>query len=169
MFCKVFSHTRFAQATMLTRRLSAKFSTSVLPRRPSTASSAPMEPSSTRSTSSATGGSTLTAPSLLPSLRRRTASWQQQGKQRVQRLLLLMSLMPTLLPRVVTWLLRPRTRGQAWKDTRPSIPGGEHSSSGNKAGGHFGSLALPVTYHQLWHYLIKLTAPYMLCLKFVIN
>ena len=154
------------------RRQSARFSTSALLRKPSTASSAPTEPSSTRSTSSATGGSTLTVPSLLPSLRRRTASWQQQGKQRVQqlqRLPLLMSLMPTLLPRLVTWLLRPRTRGQAWKDTRPSIPGGEHSSSGNKAGGHFGSLALPVTYYQLWHYLIKLTAPYMLCLKFVIN
>merc|ERR1712066_745468 len=125
--------------------------TSALLRKPSTASSAPTEPSSTRSTSSATGGSTLTVPSLLPSLRRRTASWQQQGKQRVQQ-----------LQRLVTWLLRPRTRGQAWKDTRPSIPGGEHSSSGNKAGGHFGSLALPVTYHQLWHYLIKRTAPYML-------
>merc|ERR1712018_162472 len=34
----------------------------------------------------------------------------------------------------------------------------DRSLSGRKAGG---ILVLPVTYHHLWHYLIKLTAPYM--------
>ena len=51
---------------MLMRRLNVKFSTSVqlmeLVVFPSTVSSVPTEPSSTRTTSSATGGSTLTAP-----------------------------------------------------------------------------------------------------------
>merc|ERR550517_290479 len=54
------------QVTTLTPRLSARRSTSARPMAlvgsPSTASSAPTEPSSTRTTSSATGGSTLTAP-----------------------------------------------------------------------------------------------------------
>ena len=61
---------------MLTRRPSVRSSTSALLTElavwPSTASSAPTEPSSTRSTSSATGGSTWTALSLPPSPRLRT-------------------------------------------------------------------------------------------------
>ena len=137
MFCKVFSHTRFAQATMLTRTLSAKFSTSVLPRRPSTASSAPTEPSSTRSTSSATGGSTSTVPSPLPSPRPRTASWQLPGKlqaQQLQRLLPLMSSTPTQHLREVTLLLNLLILDPALVDTRQSIQG-DRSLSGRKAGG----------------------------------
>ena len=137
MFCKVFSHTRFAQATMLTRRLSAKFSTSVLPRRPSTASSAPTEPSSTRSTSSATGGSTWTVLSLLPLQRLKTVSWQQRGRQQVlqpPKLLPLMSSTPT--QHLMEDTLRPRLQilDQGWEDTRPSIQG-DRSRSGRKAGG----------------------------------
>merc|ERR1719331_3225892 len=54
------------EVTTLTPRLSAKLSTSALLTEqevwPSTASSVPTEPSSTRTTSSATGGSTSTAP-----------------------------------------------------------------------------------------------------------
>ena len=137
MFCKVFSRTRFAQATMLTRRLSAKFSTSVLPRRPSTASSAPTEPSSTRSTSSATGGSTSTVLSPPPSPRPRTVSWQLPGKQQAQQLQRLLPLMPSTpmqhpreatLPRILL-ILDPD-----FLDTRPSIQG-DRSLSGRKAGG----------------------------------
>ena len=56
------------KVTTLTPRLSARLSTSAqlmgLEVSPSTASSAPTELSSTRTTSSATGGSTLTAPLL---------------------------------------------------------------------------------------------------------
>ncbi len=48
---------------------------------PSTASSAPTEPSSTRTTSSATGGSTSTAPRPRPWRRPRTASSQLPGRQ----------------------------------------------------------------------------------------
>merc|ERR1719234_1602216 len=59
---------RWTEVTTRTLRLSARLSTSARPMAlvgsPSTASSAPTEPSSTRTTSSATGGSTLTAPPL---------------------------------------------------------------------------------------------------------
>ena len=59
------------KVTTLTPRPSARLSTSAQLTEPvaspSTASSAPTEPSSTRTTSSATGGSTLTAPPLLTS------------------------------------------------------------------------------------------------------
>merc|ERR1719232_404111 len=59
---------RWTEVTTPTPRLSARLSTSAQPMvlevSPSTASSAPTEPSSTRTTSSATGGSTLTAPPL---------------------------------------------------------------------------------------------------------
>ena len=122
---------------MLTRRLSAKFSTSVLPRRPSTASSAPTEPSSTRSTSSATGGSTSTVLSPPPSPRPRTVSWQLPGKQQAQQLQRLLPLMPSTpmqhpreatLPRILL-ILDPD-----FLDTRPSIQG-DRSLSGRKAGG----------------------------------
>ena len=137
MLSKVFPHTKFAQAIMLTRRLSAKFSTSALPRRPNTASSAPMEPSSTRSTSSATGGSTSTVPSLLPSQRPKTVSWQQPGKQQarqLQRLLPLMSLTPMQHPREATLPRILLILDQGLLDTRPSIQG-DRSLSGKKAGG----------------------------------
>merc|ERR1712027_42505 len=59
---------RWTEVTTLTPRPSARLSTSAQLTEPvaspSTASSAPTEPSSTRTTSSATGGSTLTAPLL---------------------------------------------------------------------------------------------------------
>ena len=122
---------------MLTRRLSAKFSTSVLPRRPSTASSAPTEPSSTRSTSSATGGSTLTVLSPPPSPRRKTVSWQLPGKQQarqLQRLLPLMLLTPTQHPREATLPQILPILDPGCLDTRPSIQG-DRSLSGRKAGG----------------------------------
>jgi hypothetical protein len=68
----------FLQVTMLTMKLVARCSTFVLLTAravsPSTASSAPMEPSSTRTTSSATGGSTLTALRLRPWPRPRTTN-----------------------------------------------------------------------------------------------
>ena len=134
MFCKVFSRTRFAQATMLTRRLSAKFSTSALPRRPNTASSAPTEPSSTRSTSSATGGSTSTVLSPPPSPRPRTVSWQLPGKQQLQRLLPLMSSTPMQHPREATLPRILLILDPDFLDTRPSIQG-DRSLSGRKAGG----------------------------------
>ena len=119
------------------RRQSARFSTSALLRRPSTASSAPTEPSSTRSTSSATGGSTWTAPSLLPSPRPKTVSWQQRGKQQAQqlpRLLPLMSLTPMQHPREATLLPILLILDPGWTDTRPSIQG-DRSLSGRETGG----------------------------------
>merc|ERR1712008_317245 len=128
---------RWREATMLTRRPSAKFSTSVLLRRPSTASSAPTEPSSTRSTSSVTGGSMSTVQSLLPSPRPKTVSWQQPGKQQarqLQRPLPLMPLTPTQHPREATLLLILLILDPGWVDTRPSIQGGR-SRSGRKTGG----------------------------------
>ena len=119
------------------RRQSARFSTSALLRRPSTASSAPTEPSSTRSTSSATGGSTLTVLSQLPSPRPKTVSWQLPGKQQarqLQRLLPLMLLTPTQHPREATLPQILPILDPGCLDTRPSIQG-DRSRSGRKAGG----------------------------------
>merc|ERR1711936_1335333 len=69
------------EVTTRTPRLSARRSTSARPMAlvgsPSTASSAPTEPSSTRTTSSATGGSTLTAPQLRSSTPSTTRSLQR--------------------------------------------------------------------------------------------
>merc|ERR1711936_339485 len=102
--------------------------------RPNTASSAPTEPSSTRSTSSATGGSTWTVLSLLPLQRLKTVSWQQRGRQQVPKLLPLMSSTPT--QHLMEDTLRPRLQilDQGWEDTRPSTQG-DRSRSGRKAGG----------------------------------
>merc|ERR1719278_220002 len=73
---------RWTEVTMQTLRLSARRSTSARPMAPvgspSTASSAPTEPSSTRTTSSATGGSTSTAPPLRSSTPS-TSRLQQRG------------------------------------------------------------------------------------------
>merc|ERR1719397_1508350 len=73
---------RWTEVTTRTLRLSARLSTSArlmaLVGSPSTASSAPTEPSSTRTTSSATGGSTLTAPPLRSSTPS-TTRLQQRG------------------------------------------------------------------------------------------
>merc|ERR1719278_2330110 len=69
------------EVTTRTPRPSARRSTSARPMAlvgsPSTASSAPTEPSSTRTTSSATGGSTLTAPPLRSSTPSTTRSPQR--------------------------------------------------------------------------------------------
>merc|ERR1712172_483671 len=74
---------RWTEVTTRTLRLSARLSTSARPMAlvgsPSTASSAPTEPSSTRTTSSATGGSTLTAPPLRSSTPS-TTRLPQRGK-----------------------------------------------------------------------------------------
>merc|ERR1719471_1222851 len=82
---------KLMEVIMLTRRPSVKCSTFVLLMElevlPSTASCVPMEPSSTRTTSSVTGGSMLTVLNLLLLLRPRTP-----------RLLLLETLLLRLLP-----------------------------------------------------------------------
>merc|ERR1719180_532882 len=74
---------KLTEVTTRTLRLSARLSTSARPMAlvgsPSTASSAPTEPSSTRTTSSATGGSTLTAPPLRSSTPS-TTRLPQRGK-----------------------------------------------------------------------------------------
>jgi hypothetical protein len=92
----------FSQDIMLTTRPDARSSTSarltVRAVSPSTASSAPTEPSSTRTTSSATGGSTLTAPRPRLWRRPRTASSQLPGRRPVR-------LLPTRqLPVLTLWL-----------------------------------------------------------------
>jgi len=92
----------FSQDIMLMTRPDARSSTSaqltVRAVSPSTASSAPTEPSSTRTTSSATGGSTSTAPRPRPWRRPRTASSQLPGRRPVRQL-------PTRqLPALTLWL-----------------------------------------------------------------
>merc|ERR1712119_14866 len=67
---------------------------------PSTASSAPMEPSSTRTTSSATGGSTLTAPPPRSSTLS-TTRLPQRGKPLLELVLMLLETMLLLLPSTV--------------------------------------------------------------------
>merc|ERR1712083_406139 len=91
---------RLMEVTTRTPRLSARCSTSARPMAlvgsPSTASSAPTEPSSTRTTSSATGGSTLTAPQL--------RSFTPSTTRSLQRGTPLLALVPMLLE---TMLLLP--------------------------------------------------------------
>ena len=106
------------QVTTLTRRPNAKFSTSAAPRPPSSPSSAPTAPSSTRTTSSATGGSTWTAPSPPPSLRPRTTSLPRH--ERLPRQLLLTALQRAPMLSGSTLLLQPRT---AWRGTARSWGG----------------------------------------------
>merc|ERR1712008_20151 len=91
---------RWTEVTTRTLRLSARRSTSARPMAPvdspSTAFSAPTEPSSTRTTSSATGGSTLTAPpprSSTPSMTR----LPRRGKPLLELVLMLLETMLLLL------------------------------------------------------------------------
>merc|ERR1712212_1160702 len=83
---------------------------------PSTASSAPTEPSSTRTTSSATGGSTLTAP-LLRSSTPSTTRLLQRGKPSLELVPMLLETMLLLLPNTVP-------RDQELLPTR-LLPGGD--------------------------------------------
>merc|ERR1711971_1229643 len=105
----------------VTLRLSARLSTSARPMAlvgsPSTASSAPTEPSSTRTTSSATGGSTLTAPPLRSSTPS-TTRLPQRGKPS---LLLVPMLLVTML------LLLPNTVSRRDQELLPMrlLPGGD--------------------------------------------
>merc|ERR1712083_11188 len=100
---------RLMEVTTRTPRLSARRSTSARPMAlvgsPSTASSAPTEPSSTRTTSSATGGSTLTAPQLRSSTPSTTRSLQRGTP--------LLALVPMLLETMLLLLLStvPRDLG----------------------------------------------------------
>merc|ERR1719305_986729 len=100
---------RWTEVTTRTPRLSARRSTSARPMAlvgsPSTASSAPTEPSSTRTTSSATGGSTLTAPQLRSFTPSTTGSLQRGTP--------LLALVPMLLETMLLLLLStvPRDLG----------------------------------------------------------
>merc|ERR1712203_407766 len=95
---------RWTEVTTQTPRPSARRSTSARPMEPvgspSTASSAPMEPSSTRTTSSATGGSTLTAPPPRSSTLS-TTRLPQRGKPLLELVLMLLETMLLLLPNTV--------------------------------------------------------------------
>ena len=86
---------------MLMRRLNVKFSTSVqlmeLVVLQNTVSFVPMEPSSTRTTSSATGGSMLTVLNLLLSLRPRILKLPLQEMLLLRLLPLLLMLKPLML------------------------------------------------------------------------
>merc|ERR1712158_46325 len=97
---------RLMEVTTRTPRLSARRSTSARPMAlvgsPSTASSAPTEPSSTRTTSSATGGSTLTAPLLRSSTPSTTRSLQRGTP--------LLALVPMLLETMLLLLLSTAPR-----------------------------------------------------------
>merc|ERR1712172_220508 len=112
---------RWTEVTTRTLRLSARLSTSARPMAlvgsPSTASSAPTEPSSTRTTSSATGGSTLTAPPLRSSTPS-TTRLPQRGKPS---LLLVPMLLVTMLLLLQSTVLR---RDQELLPTR-LLPGGD--------------------------------------------
>merc|ERR550517_1025474 len=100
---------RLTEDTMPTPRRSARSSTFARPMAlvasPSTASSAPTKPSSTRTTSSATGGSTLTAPQLRSSTPSTTRSLQRGTP--------LLALVPMLLETMLLLLLStvPRDPG----------------------------------------------------------
>merc|ERR1719266_361206 len=97
---------KLTEVTTRTPRLSARRSTSARPMAlvgsPSTASSAPTEPSSTRTTSSATGGSTLTAPQLRSSTPSTTRSLQRGTP--------LLALVPMLLETMLLLLLSTAPR-----------------------------------------------------------
>ena len=93
------------QVTTLMRRPNARLSTSAPLTGPevwpSTASSAPTEPFSTRTTSSATGGSMLTVPSPPPSPRPRTRRSPPPGM-----------LWPRPLPQMLSSLTPPQPRSR---------------------------------------------------------
>merc|ERR1719232_164520 len=121
---------RWMEVTTLTLRPSARLSTSALLTAPevwpSTASSAPTELSSTRTTSSATGGSTLTAP--LP--RTSTAS--------MMRSLLRETLWPEPLTRLSMEHPQSTARPRLPLETIPSPRPGEDAGlaeAGGRAGG----------------------------------
>merc|ERR1712061_162762 len=113
---------RWTEVTTRTLRPSARRSTSARPMAPvgspSTASSAPTEPSSTRTTSSATGGSTLTAPQLRSSTPSTTRSLQRGTP--------LLALVPMLLETMLLLLLStvPRDLGLL---PMKLLPGGDVS------------------------------------------
>merc|ERR1712083_1235653 len=97
---------RLMEVTTLTRRPSARSSTSAqlmeLEVLPSTASSVPTEPSSTRTISSATGGSMSIALNQLPLLQKRTQKLLLLVKKSLHTLLL--PKLPKMLPVVISLL-----------------------------------------------------------------
>ena len=119
---KYFYQSKYFQVTTLTPRLSAKLSTSALLTElevwPSTASSVPTVLSSTRTTSSATGGSTSTAPPLRSSTPSTTRSLQR-GKLWLER-------HPTPLETMQLLLLSTVLRDPELLSTR-LLPGGDVS------------------------------------------
>ena len=100
----------FSQDIMLMTRPDVRSSTSarltVRAVSPSTASSAPTEPSSTRTTSSATGGSTSTVLRPKPWRRPRTASSQLPGRRPVRQPPTRQLPVPMLWPTMLLQLLR---------------------------------------------------------------
>merc|ERR1711931_269068 len=121
---------RWTEVTMRTLRLSARRSTSARPMAPvgspSTASTAPTEPSSTRTTSSATGGSTLTAPPPRSSPLS-TTRLPQRGKPLLELVLMLLETMLLLLPSTVP-------RDQELLPTK-LLPGGDVPRAAEGTGG----------------------------------
>ena len=164
------------KVTMLILRPSARHSTSALLMDravlPSTASSAPTEPSSTRTTSSATGGSTLTAMRLrvsIPRTRRLLLSERlplqlHQTRLLTELLLLLATLQELLLQLILArplLLLHPREHIRVLREQAGSL------ATGGTTGGEEGSSKVAmedsedntVCYSHLWQQLPAFPCP----------